>query len=364
MPKAGKSKHKSAIRIRSSGSSKTGARRVLSSARKRQNESRRATTEINRELDAIAAEYQRKLSKLIGRPGILELDKIRSSRAKATRAQKQRRALSVLKGHGVRPADILELRRPYRGKISELLTPGSDFFPVRIPHFACDGPSVRYSAPYAGYYWSYQWDYSSNSRVPLVEPYVDLAAGGLGSGLRTSAPRPDDSDSTYAEILTAFYVWHTPQATGPLEITVSLEFPQEASDFSGNVIDEFGWSECNHSQYARVLTRATDSQNPAQSDTALLLSENFTDYHDYEGDDWNYKFPKANEIRTYRLTTAATFGEASNVLIEAGIQHVALFRTNDMRVYTNAHLNVRLLGIEVRSCTAPPIPRRKKSRNS
>src|SRR5215211_5567452 len=115
MPKRGKSAQKSGIRIKSAGSSKASDRVVLKALNRRDKESAAARREIIRELDTIEDDYRHKVSQLIGRPGVLELDSIRSDRT-ATHSQRKRRSLTVLKNQGVHPAEIVELRRPYQQK--------------------------------------------------------------------------------------------------------------------------------------------------------------------------------------------------------------------------------------------------------
>src|SRR5688572_7826713 len=350
MPRAGKSAQKSDVRIASAGSNDAIARRLRSALKKREKESARSLGAINRELNALEADYQKGLSKLIGRGCLRELNEIRNKGAKLSRSQKERRAFSALNECGVHRAQILELRLPYLKKARDILARDPSLSGIKIPHDEpCDGPIVTHVPPYSGWYWSYYWERTSNPRVPVIERYLDSATGRVGSRIRTRVDDADNDDRVYVEYHTGFNVWHTPQMNGPLEVQLTFGFTNAV--FEGEVFDEmWAFSDVTHVQFAQARMRATDSQDPNQYDDALRHIDDVVHYDWGEDHLWLEPIASPFETRSYRFRTAATFYQGSPVVLHAGVRHVTRFEADDQSVVTHANIDLKLARIEVRSC--------------
>jgi hypothetical protein len=349
MPPAGNSGQQSDIRLASAGSSGASARRVIRALKKGEKESPRSVRAINRELDALQAEYQKRLSTLIGRRCLGELHRIRNQGAKLSRVSKERRALSALNECRVHRVQIVELRRPFLKKARDIIARAPSLSGIRSPHDRpCGSPFVTYAPPYGGWYWSYYWERTSNPRDPVIERYLESDIGRVGSRIRTSVAGADDDDRVYVEYQTGFNVWHTPQLTGPLEVQLTFAFTNAV--FAGKVTDEWFWSDVTHVQFAEAQVRATDSQDPNQHDEALRFIDGVTGYKAGENETWSKPVANPFEARSYRCRTAATFSQGSPVLLQAGVRHVTRFETNDQSVSTNANIDLHLTRMEVRSC--------------
>ena len=353
-PRAGKAAQQSAIHVPSPGSNDASARRLLSALKTREKDAGRFVGAMNRELNALEGEYQRRLSQLLGRGCLRELYEIRHKGAKLSRSQKERRALSALKECGVHRGQILELRLPYLKRTRDIIARDARAAGVKIPQDQlCDGPVVTYLPPYRGWYWSYYWERSSNPRVPVIERYLDSVTGRVGSRIRTRVDDADDDDRVYVEYHTGFNVWHTPQRNGPLEVQLTFGFTNALLE--GEVFDEmWAFSDVTHVQFAEARMRATDSQNPNQFDDALHHIDDVVHYDWGEDHPWVQTIASPFETRTYRFRTAATFYQGSPVLLHAGVRHVTRFQANDQSVLTHANIDLKLTRIEVRSC-APDI---------
>ena len=220
MPRAGKSAQKLVIPRAPSRSGAAGARRVEKRLGKRDRESAQATGVITRQIKALAADYQREFSKLLSPSGSRALNAMRNSRVKLTRSQKIRRSLALLKEHGVERSQIHDLRRPYLRKTRDLVRQATEAFPNTEPvDGLCDSPWVAHTAPFAGYSWWYKWNRTSGPKNPVLERYLEPATGRIGSLIETKDPDAGDNDELTADYYTVFQVWHTPQKTGPLELS-------------------------------------------------------------------------------------------------------------------------------------------------
>lgn len=302
---------------------------------------------MNRELDVVQADYNKRLTKLLGRSGMLELDAIRNR--KLNRAQKKRRVAALLKELDVEPSDISDVRRRSHRGSQELTTHPA--IPLRVPYDPpCGGPVVTYTPPYRAYYWEYHWQRSSNARVPLMDRYVNSDTGRVGSRLRTSVAHPDNDDRVSVEYYTGINFWHVPQSTGPLEIVLTFAFPE--ARFAGKITDEIGFSDCTISQFAEARIRVVDSQDPTQfaDSSALMISRSrYLDGHDAR---WDELQTQPYESRSYRLKTLWGFTQGSTVLIDAGVNHVTRFTTDDESVSSLANVDLILARVDVSSC--PP----------
>jgi hypothetical protein len=349
MPRAGKSAQKSDIRIAPAGSNAAGARRVISALKKREKESARSIGAINRELNALKAEYQKGLSKLIGRGCLRELNEIRNKGAKLSRSQKERRGRSALNECGVHRAQILELRLPYLKKARDILARDPSLSGIKAPHVEpCDSPFVTYVPPYRGWDWSFYWERTSNPRDPIIEHYLDAATGRVGSRIKTSVADADDDDRVYVEYRTGFNVWYTPQITGPIE--VHLTFDVANAVLVGKVTDEWFLSSVIYEQTLDLILRATNSQNPNQYEDIVYYIDGVIGSEAGEDETWSKQIASPFEKRTYRFRTAETFYQGSSILLQAGLRHITQWATDDQSVSTNANIDLYLTRMEVRSC--------------
>ena len=248
------------------------------------------------------------------------------------------------------------LRKAYLDAAKNLLAQG-DLLVPRRPHLDDDPrcPWVTYRAPYGGYSWSYEWHRSDEADDPVLERYLDTATGRIGSSIKTRLSGADDDDSLDAEYYTSLNVWHTALADAPLEGYLAFKF--EKSTYSGQVTDEYGFSNATYNQWARARFRVLDAQGPLDTQESRIFNVARADWGD--GDSWSDQAAVPSDIHWYYFRTATGFARGSVLLLEAGIRNVIWFESNDESIITADDLDLRLEHIMVRSC--PPVftkPRR------
>jgi len=301
-----------------------------------------------RELKSLGARYRSDLSELIGASGMRQLRSIRKNRSTMTRSQRTRLINRVLEDEGIDRARLRRLQQRYRDD-ARMLLPHGDFTNVRPPKLpgGCE-PWVTYRAPYAGYFWSWQWTRTSNVDVPDLSRYLDTATGHIGSSMNTRISGAGDDDSLVADYYTGLNVWHTAQATGPLEVYLAFEFT--TSSYSGKVRDEFGFSSAVAQQWAAANFLALQSQSQFEKQESRLLVKVYADQG--QDDDWSDYAQKARDVHYYFFRTAATFDQGASLLLEAGITTHNWFDADDQSITLAEDVNLRLDRIMVRSCPA------------
>ncbi len=346
MPREKRSAHERDAQL-PSGATPATQRRVLATLKNIDRESIRESEDLRGQLRTLRAQYREELENLIGEKTVRELDAIRRRRAKLSRSQRTRESLAILDAAGADRARIAALRQPSLAASRDILA--GDVPPVRAPDDGpCASPWVTYTAPYGGYFWSFNWRRSSNPDNPALTRYLDPNTGRIGSSIATKVSSAGDDDYLDAEYYTSLNVWHTPLATGPLEVYLAFEFT--ASDYSGKVTDETGFSSAIVSQFSRARLLSADALDPVQRETQESLVYNFIDT--LWGDDlsWSRYLFQPRDRHWYYFKTAAAFQRGSQVLLEAGIRHLTWFEVNDQSVSTQANLDLRLDRIMVRSC--------------
>jgi hypothetical protein len=329
------------------GAGPAAQRRVRATLKNVDREWIRANEALRRQLRSLRAQYREELEDLIGHQAMRDLNAIRGRGAKLSRSQRRRQSLAVLGAVGVDRAQVAALRLPTLAAARDILS--GDVPPIRAPDEGpCASPWVTYSAPYGGYFWSFNWRRSANPDDPALVRYLDPATGRIGSSIATKVSGAGDDDDLEADYYTSLNAWHTPLATGPLEVYLAFEFT--ASTYSGSVTDESGFSDAIVSQFARARLFTADAQDPIQRETQESLVYNYIDT--VWGDDlsWSKYAFKPPDRHWYYFKTAAAFQRGSQVLLEAGIRHLAWFEVNDQSVSTEANLDLRLDRIMVRSC--------------
>ena len=300
-----------------------------------------------RELKALRADYRGSLSELVGPRGMRQLRELRNQRSKVPRSRRIRRTHALLDEIGIDRAQLLRLQRRYVDDARALL---SDERLVGLPPVpgTCESPWVTYTAPFSGYLWSFWWQRSSNPDNPVLARHLDNATGRIGSSIQTRLSDADDDDFLTAEYYTALNVWHTALASGPLEAYLAFEF--NTSTYSGEVKDEFGFSDATYTEWARARFLTLDSQGLSQTQESRIFNTIDVDWGD--GDSWsNYVFTP-RDIHWYYFKTTASYDQGTSILLEAGIRNMTWFEANDESVKTAVDLDLRLDRIMVRSCTA------------
>lgn len=299
-----------------------------------------------RELRSLGARYRSSVSELIGASGMRQLRKIRKNRSTMSRSQRTRRINQVLEEEGIDRAKLRRLQREYRSD-ARVLLPHDDLTNPRPPRLpgSCE-PWVTYTAPYAGYFWSYEWTRTSNVDVPQLSRYLDKASGRIGSSINTRVSGADDDDSLVADYYTGLNVWHTAQATGPLEVYIAFQFT--TSSYSGKVRDEFGFSDAVWQQWAAANFLALESQSQFEKQESRMLVTVDTAWGDDK--DWSDYAEKPRDIHYYYFRTAATFEQGTSLLLEAGISTHNWFEANDESITLAEDVDLRLDRIMVRSC--------------
>ena len=97
----------------------------------------------------------------------------------------------------------------------------------------------------------------------MLTRYLDMATGECGSAIQTRLSGADDDDELEVDFFTALRVWHTAQATGPLEGYIAFEFNNV--DLLGQRQRRMGLLRRNFSQFARASLRVIDTDGPIDS---------------------------------------------------------------------------------------------------
>lgn len=343
-----KGAHKSQSRLGSTrgATAERRARRAIESVER---DATRRNKNVAGELARIQAQYRRDLAKMLGAKGMRELDAIRNARARTARSRRIKQSLAALNRIGVSRAQILELRLPYLNRAREILDGLNSVAPLSLPDYpTCDNTWVTYRAPFAGYSWSYAWERTSNPSNPVLERYLDTQTGAIGSRIDVKVSGADDYDFLSANYYTGLSLWHTPLSTGVLEVYLAFEFNN--STYSGNISDEWGFSDITYTQGASAELLAADAIDPIQRQRVTSPIYGFTDFIWGEDHSWDREVAAPRDRHWYFFRTSATFQQGSSVLLEAGIRHDAWFDTNDESISMKADLNLRLDSIIVRSC--------------
>jgi hypothetical protein len=336
------------VRLGTAGSSADQIRRARRDLLALEKDRAEASKSTARELRSLSAHYRRDLSDLVGAGGMRQLRQLRKNRSTMTRAQRTRRIDALLNEEGVDRARLRRLQKTYADDARVLLSRGNEK-PVNPPRLPGDcSPWVTYKAPYAGYFWSYHWQRTSNVSLPELTRHLDSSNGRIGSSIKTHVSGAGDDESLIADYYTGLNVWHTAQATGPLEAYLAFEFT--TSSYSGKVKDEFGFSFAVWQQWAAANFLALESQSQFERQESRLLVTVDTAWGDDK--DWSDYAEKPRDIHYYYFRTAATFEQGTSLLLEAGISTHNWFEADDESITLAEDVDLRLDRIMVRSCPA------------
>lgn len=302
---------------------------------------------LARQLRALKSEYRRNLSALMGAGAMRRYKELRKELAEAPRSQRIRESRTLLDEIGFDRVRAARLRKAYLDSARKLLRLDDVRIPPRGPLLdAHKSPWVTYTAPYGGYFWSYAWSRSDEASDPMLARYLDRITGQIGSSIQTRLSGADDDDFLNAEYYTSLNTWHTALAIGPLEGYLALEF--RTSTYSGQVSDEFGFSNATFSQFARARFRVLDSQGPLDTQESRIFNVIDTDWGD--GASWSNYVSVPRDVHWYYFKTAASFDQGSALVLEAGVWNISWFIADDESITTVDDLDLRLDRIMVRSC--------------
>jgi hypothetical protein len=322
-------------------------RRARSTLLRLDEKSAKQNQALARQLMALRLEYRRSLSALMGAGGMRRYRELRGKLAKAPRSQRIRESGALLDDIGFDRVRADRLRKRYLDTARKLLR----FDDVRIPPLGGvldtpKSPWVTYTAPYGGDFWSLAWHRSDEASNPVLARHLDRVTGRIGSSIETRLSGADDDDALEAEYYTALNTWHTALATGPLEGYLAFEF--RTSNYSGQVSDEFGFSNATFSQLARARLRVVDAQGASDTQESRIFVFIDTDWGD--GTSWSNFVAAPRDLHWYYFKTATSFAQGSALLLEAGVWNMTWFCADDESIQTAAELDLRLDRIMVRSC--------------
>ena len=340
------------VQLGKAGSTADKIRRTRSRLRALDKERRQVDTAILGELELLRAAYRRSTTQLVGAAGMRQLRTIRSKQENTSRTRIIRETKALLEKIGVDRTQLDALQRTYRDAARSLVS-RRDILEPRPPRPTRQcGPWVTYTAPFNGFFWSFAWERSGSADTPVLTRHLDRATGRIGSSIELEVSDAGDNDRATADYYTGLNVWHTTLATGPLEVYLAFEFT--ASDWSGRVRDEFGFSDATYHQWAGARLLALDPLGPSEeSQESRIL--HLIEFVWGEDDDWSEYAEKPRDIHWYRFKTGATFEQGRSVLLEAGIVNFSWFRANDESVTMSDDVDLRLDRIVVRTCRADPI---------
>ena len=350
MPRNRTIEHKTGERLeRSPWLSDAARRRMLNALHKHDADSVRLNQAIVRELRTVRREYRRTLAALMGLAGARRYRALRSEMADAPRAQRVRESRALLDQIGFNRVRAERLRKLYLDTARKLLNLNDVRIPPGVirPHTRCT-PWVTYTAPYAGFFWSFAWSRSDEASDPVLTRHLDHITGQIGSAIDTRLSGADDDDAVEAEYYTALHAWHTAQATGPLEGYLAFEFNN--SPYSGNVSDEWGFSNATFSQLARARFQVADATGVLSTQNSRIFVYIDTAWGD--GTSWNNFVTTPRDLHWYYFKTEASFAQGSALVLEAGVSNSTWYFADDMSIKTSNDLDLRLDRIVVRSCPA------------
>ena len=348
MPRNRTTEHKTGARLAPSPwLSEAVRRRALNALAKLDAESVRQSRDVVRQLTVLRSQYRRNLNALMGPAGVRRYRVLRSELADAPRVQKLRASRALLDSIGFNRERADRLRKQYLAATSKLLRLGD----VRIPpgSIVVDDrctPPVTYTPPYDGFFWSFSWHRSDEASDPVLTRYLDMATGECGSAIQTRLSGADDDDDVEVDFLTALRVWHTAQATGPLEGYIAFEF--NTSTYSGSVSDEWGFSSATFSQFALASLRVIGVDGPIDTQESRIFNFIDTDWGD--GTSWSNFVSMPRDVHWYYFRTEASFAQGSSLLLEAGVRNMTWYFADDESIKTADDLNLRLDRIVVRPC--------------
>jgi hypothetical protein len=179
----------------------------------------------------------------------------------------------------------------------------------------------------------------------VLTRHLDEATGRIGSSIRTYLSGADDDDFVDAEYYTCFYAWHTALADGPLD--AYLVFVFRTSTYSGQVHDEFGFSDAVYNQWARVRFRVTNRAGRGDSQESRIFNVAGAAYGDDES--WDDYVAPPNDMRSFYFRTSTSFAQGEPLLLEAGVLNTTWFTADDQSIETADDMDLRLDRITVRS---------------
>jgi len=303
---------------------------------------------LARTLKALKSEYRRALSALIGPVGTDRYRALRKKLSKAPRSQRIRESRSLFEEIGFDRVRATRLQKAYVKSARRLLGVDDGRVSGRRPPVLDTGesPWITYTAPYGGYFWSFAWDRSDEASDPVLARHLDPVTGRIGSSINARVSGADDDDFLNADYYTALNVWHTALATGPLEGYVALAF--RSSTYSGQVTDEYGFSDATYTHWARARLRVVDPQGPQDTQESRIF--NFIDTVWGADDSWSNYVAVPNDVHWYYFKTAESFTQGRALLLEAGVWNVTWFISDDESITMADDLDLRLDRIMVRSC--------------
>ena len=342
--------HKSGVRLAPINSlSDAAQRRMRNQLLQADQKSTKQNQAIVRQLIALRSDYRRVVSALIGVSGMRRYRALREKLAEAPRAQRVRESRALLDQIGFNRVRAERLRKMYLDTARKLLNLNDVRIPPGVirPHTRCT-PWVTYTAPYAGFFWSFAWSRSDEASDPVLTRHLDHITGQIGSAIDTRLSGADDDDAVEAEYYTALHAWHTAQATGPLEGYLAFEFNN--SPYSGNVSDEWGFSNATFSQLALARFQVADATGVLSTQDSRIFVFIDTDWGD--GTSWNNFVTTPRDLHWYYFKTEASFAQGSALVLEAGVWNSTWYFADDESIKTSNDLDLRLDRIVVRSCPA------------
>lgn len=307
---------------------------------------------LGQQVRARRAEYRKALAQLMGSAGARRYRDLRNELAGEPRSRRLRSSRKLLDEIGFDRAPAARLRATYSADVRKLLSVGDARpAPRHVPPLDECSPWVTYTPPYHGWRWSYVWHRSDEADDPVLARYLDSATGRIGSSIKTRLSGADDDDAVDVEYYTGLSVWHTTLGQGQLEGYIAFEF--RTSTYSGQVRDEFGFSDATFSQWAKARLVAVDAQGPTETTHSIVF--NYIDVAWGEDKSWDRIVFRPGDIHWYYFRTTAGFEQGRAVILEAGIQNVTWFTANDQSITTADDLDLRLERIMVRTCPGPII---------
>ena len=325
--------------------------RMLNALAKRDEAAVRSRRAVVRQLDTLRSDYRRALNALMGPGGVRRYRALRDELTDAPRAQRLRASRSLLESIAFNRDRADRLRKQYLGAASKLLRLPDVHVPpggVIVLDDRCT-PWVTYMPPYAGSFWSYSWSISDEASEPVLERHLDASTGACGSAISTRLSGADDDDSVAVVYYTALQVSHTAQATGPLEGFIAFEIRN--STYSGDVSDEWGFSDAIFSQFALARSRVFDLSG-GEIETMNRRIFNFIDTDWGDGASWSNFVAMPGDIHWYHFKTEASIPQGMPLVLEAGVENQSWYHANDESIKTADDMDLRLERIVVRSCSS------------
>jgi hypothetical protein len=320
-------------------------------------------------VQGLSAEYQEKLSAIIGGENLERYSEFRVTNRKRVSDlilkapptvvgereihEARRRAVdegrAFLKEIGFDMPRASKLRGEYHTRIHKVVTeakgrpeePNYLVLPEMVPK-DIHNPWVTYEPPYPGWAWAYSWNKSDEPWYPSFGRYLNSASGQLGTYTHTHVSGADNSDWSYVRYRTAMRFWYHLPVAGMAEVWMRMQCID--TPYSGWLSDEWGWSDSACDQESHAYLRVINPGFGAFRKSTIL------DYRRTGTDaNWSREVAGDGDWRWTNIFSADAYAGGTWLLLEVGTEEWNHFTSNDVSIHSAMTMRWFLSRVYVRS---------------